>query len=288
MIVRIVPITPAVLKYFDTIRTTGAIGSFHMIVSIASKASDAGSSAMALGQTEFLRVLQTSHINGWFLFVKRTSYLGICFFSWFCGIEKLEEFPEDSISLKTWCHGLSLISNNPRTLCKHLCIIFSASAPSGPNLFSNTGIKVMTSGIAFDRRDRLSGLRAFPYDRLKIYMIVPIVRIELNSIQAIEIVSVVRVACDRLGSVSIWSSRSSEHFLGATGTIRTIRTIIWKPGLNTLSDLGDSSNDWFAISDYDVIFTALGASTSSRGLFNTIIFPFGEKLVNNTKLNCKV
>ena len=48
--------------------------------------------------------------------------------------------------------------------------------------------------------------------RFKIYTIVPIVRIELNSIQAIEVVSVVRVVCDRLGSVSIWSSRSSEHF----------------------------------------------------------------------------
>ena len=91
----------------------------------------------------------------------------------------------------------------PHTRCEHLCIIFSASAPSGPNLFSITGIKVMTSGIAFDRPDRLSRLRAFPYDRFKIYMIVPIIRIELNSIQAIKVVSVVRVICDRLGSVSI-------------------------------------------------------------------------------------
>ena len=75
-----------------------------------------------------------------------------------------------SISSKTWCHGLSLISNNPHTRCEHLCIIFSASAPSGPNLFSITGIKVMTSGIAFDRPDRLSRLRAFPYDRFKMYI----------------------------------------------------------------------------------------------------------------------
>ena len=58
----------------------------------------------------------------------------------------------------------------------------------------------MTSGIAFDRPDRLSRLRAFPYDRFKIYMIAPI---ELYSIQAIEVVSVVQVVCDRLGSVSI-------------------------------------------------------------------------------------
>ena len=42
--------------------------------------------------------------------------------------------------------------------------------------------KTMTSGIAFGRPDRL---RAFPYDRFKIYMIVPI---ELDSIQAIEVV----------------------------------------------------------------------------------------------------
>ena len=39
--------------------------------------------------------------------------------------------------------------------------------------------------------------------RFKIYTIVAIVRIELNSIQAIEVVSIVRVICDRLGSVSI-------------------------------------------------------------------------------------
>ena len=60
----------------------------------------------------------------------------------------------------------------------------------------------MTSGIAFDRPDRLSRLRAFPYDRFKIYIVL-IVWIELNSIQAVEVVSVVQVVCDRLGSVSI-------------------------------------------------------------------------------------
>ena len=55
MIIWIVPITPVISKYFETIRTTGAMGSFHMIVSIASKATDVGSSAMSLGQTiEFL------------------------------------------------------------------------------------------------------------------------------------------------------------------------------------------------------------------------------------------
>ena len=57
MMVRIIPIVPVVSKYFETIRTTGAIGSFHMIISIASKARDTGSSAMSLGQTiEFLHM----------------------------------------------------------------------------------------------------------------------------------------------------------------------------------------------------------------------------------------
>ena len=49
----------------------------------------------------------------------------------------------------------------------------------------------MISGIAFDH---FSSLRAFPYDRFKVYRIVTIVRIELNSNQAIEVVSVVWVA----------------------------------------------------------------------------------------------
>ena len=43
----------------------------------------------------------------------------------------------------------------------------------------------MISGIAFDRPDSLSHLRIFP-DHFKIYMILPIVRVELNSIQAID------------------------------------------------------------------------------------------------------
>jgi len=60
-------------------------------------------------------------------------------------------------------------------------------------------------------------------DRFKIYTIVPIVWIELNSIQAIGVVSVVWVVCDRLGS----ASGLSEHFFETTGTIRTV---IWTPG----------------------------------------------------------
>ena len=43
----------------------------------------------------------------------------------------------------------------------------------------------MISGIAFDLPDSLGHLRAFP-DHFKIYKILTIVRMELNSIQAID------------------------------------------------------------------------------------------------------
>ena len=78
-----------------------------------------------------------------------------------------------SITWRTW---LSLDLNPANTRCEHFCIIFSTSAASRPNLFSITEIVVMISGIAFDRPDRLSHLRAFPCDRFKIYTIIPIVR----------------------------------------------------------------------------------------------------------------
>ena len=43
----------------------------------------------------------------------------------------------------------------------------------------------MISGMAFGRPDSLSHLRAFP-DHFKIYTMLPIVRIELNSIHVID------------------------------------------------------------------------------------------------------
>ena len=61
--------------------------------------------------------------------------------------------------------------------------LFLTSAASRLNIFSINGMIVMISWIAFDRPDSLSHLRAFP-DHFKIYSILPIVRIELNSIQA--------------------------------------------------------------------------------------------------------
>ena len=57
-------------------------------------------------------------------------------------------------------------------------LFFSTSLASRPI----TGVIVMISGIAFNRPDRPSRLRA----------------LELNSIQGIEVVSAVRVVCDRV------------------------------------------------------------------------------------------
>ena len=83
----------------------------------------------------------------------------------------------------------------------------------------------MISGTAIDCFDRLSRVRAFPYGRFKIYSIVPIVSIELNSIQAIEVIPVVQVVCDRAGSFLAY-----DRPVETIGTIRTIRSILWKPG----------------------------------------------------------
>ena len=59
--------------------------------------------------------------------------------------------------------------------------LFLTSAASRLNIFSINGMIVMISGIAFDRPDiSVSHLRAFP-DHFKIYTILAMVRIELNS-----------------------------------------------------------------------------------------------------------
>ena len=74
MIVQIVPIAPVVSKYFETIRTTsGAIGSFHVIVSIASKARDAGSSAMSLGQTIEFCACFANKPHKWMIFIRKAN-----------------------------------------------------------------------------------------------------------------------------------------------------------------------------------------------------------------------
>ena len=161
-----------------------------MIVSIASTTRDAGSSTMSPGQTtELLRVFRKQANNIMMDFTRRANIVTCCLRFLFL-VRRLQarRVPRrHSITSRTWCKGLSLSAHHANIFG----LFFSTSAASRPNLFSITGIIVMISGIAFDH---LSRLRAFPYDRFKVYRIVTIVRIERNSIQAMEVVSVVRVA----------------------------------------------------------------------------------------------
>ena len=86
-----------------------------------------------------------------------------------------------SIMFRTWCHALALSSFNQIAPIIHVVnifvlLLFFTSAVSKQNSFSITGIKVMISGIDFDRPNCLSCLRVFPYDCFKIFTVVPIVR----------------------------------------------------------------------------------------------------------------
>ena len=69
----IVPIAPVVSKYFETIRRTETIASFNMIVSIASKARDAGSSAMSLGQTIEFCACFANKPHKWTIFIRKVN-----------------------------------------------------------------------------------------------------------------------------------------------------------------------------------------------------------------------
>ena len=100
-----------------------------MIVSIASKARVAGSSAMSLGQTvEFLRVFNfASKPHKWMIFIRKANLVPwyLLFLPILRHWEARRVPRRHSISSKTWCHGLSLIANDPRTRCEHLtCIVF--------------------------------------------------------------------------------------------------------------------------------------------------------------------
>ena len=124
------------------------------------------------------------------------------------------------VTSRTWWNGL-FFQIEP-TLGGNIFVsdFFSTSAASRPIFFPITGIRLLISGKALDRSDRLSRLlRAFSYDCFKIYLIVPIVWIELICIQAIEVVSDV---WDRPGSVPHLVVPIVWTLFETTGTIGTI------------------------------------------------------------------
>lgn len=126
------------------------------------------------------------------------------------------------ITSRTWWNGLSLFQKAP------------THGASRPNLFPVTdyfwdSLPLSWSSQSFESISIIN-------DHFEIYSIVVI---ELNSIQAIELVSVIRVVCYCLGSVSTWLSWSSEHYLRRLG--RSGRSL-WKPGfvnMSTQATLGE-------------------------------------------------
>ena len=86
-----------------------------------------------------------------------------------------------SIMFRTWCHALALSSFNQIAPIIHVVnifvlLLFFYFSSVQTKFILNTGIKVMISGIDFDRPNCVSCLRVFPYDRFKIFTVVPIVR----------------------------------------------------------------------------------------------------------------
>ena len=133
------------------------------------------------------------------------------------------------IMSRTWWNGLSLFQKAPTHGVDIFVLLFFLFQWRPGQIYSQL---LIISGIAFHCPDHLSHLRAF-------LLWNSIVAIELNSIQAIELVSVIRVVCYCLGSVSIWLSWSSEHYLRRLG--RSGRSL-WKPGfvnMSTQATLGE-------------------------------------------------
>ena len=123
MIFEIVQISPVASKNFETIRTTGTIVCFHMIVLIASTTTDAGSSAMTLGQTtEFLRVSrkQAKH-NDRFQSESEPRALLSTFLP-ILQCRQARRVPQrHSITSRTWLwgNGLCLVWNSGHTRCEY-------------------------------------------------------------------------------------------------------------------------------------------------------------------------
>ena len=173
MIVWNVPIVPVVSTNFETIQTTGTIGGSIQ------------SSRLPRRQRNFCTCF-TNMPNIIVGFSQRVNLVA-CYLLILSILQrnKLEVFHEDKASSKELRGDYLLFRYWPCTVQTFLYFSFCFSGVPRPDDFSPiTGIKVMISGIAFDC--------------FKIYTIVPIVRIELTSIQAIEVFLVVRVICSRL------------------------------------------------------------------------------------------
>ena len=117
----IVPIALVISKNFEMIWATG---SFHIIVLTTIKTRDVGSSAISLGQTiEFLCVFcntSETYQSIWPCYPLFLSTLQC---------QEARRVPQrHCIMLRTWWHGLSLVSNSAHMRCEHFCITFFDSS----------------------------------------------------------------------------------------------------------------------------------------------------------------
>lgn len=153
-----------------------------LIILITSNTAGTWLLAMFLGSDKgiFVRASQTSQTL-WRLPIREgASWLAISLFSQFCCIDKLEEVHEDTASYPKLDETDFFFSDTAHTQYEH----FWTWVVSSTNLHPITGIRVMISRMAFDRSDRLSWLKMFPYDQFKFYMIIPIILKNIPVLQA--------------------------------------------------------------------------------------------------------
>ena len=119
------------------------------------------------------------------MMAKEKEYLRYCLYAvWSGDVENCQGLREGSIALQQSITGYWFLKPGFHIIVRIVPVVSKNVQTIGTIIWKRYP----------DDRKRLG--------RFKIYTIAPIVRIELNSIQAIEVVSVVRVVCDRLGSVS--------------------------------------------------------------------------------------
>ena len=157
------------------------------------------------------------------------------------------------ITSRTWWNGLSLFQKAPTNGADIFVLFFLISVASRPNLFPVTDY--FWDSLPLSSSSQSSESISIINDHFEIYSIVTI---ELNSIQVIELVSVIRVVCYCLGSVSIWLSWSSEHYLRRLG--RSGRSL-WKPGfvnMSTQATLGELTVHTFSSKTWQTIYMWVG------------------------------
>ena len=134
----IVRITLVVSKYFETMRKTGVIGSFHMIVSTPQRQETQGCRRCLWVTQQNFCACFANKPHKWMIFICKANLVPwyllflLIFQHWHARIVPRRH----GISSKTWCHGVSLISNNPiraANICLSFAIVWVAFPQDRPD-----------------------------------------------------------------------------------------------------------------------------------------------------------